>query len=64
MGYGSRIFVNRKQSRTSNLGQILWKKLKLCMTLFSQLPNASPCFELVLQKYYSNKKDTKTLQIL
>lgn len=40
------------------------RKLKSCMTLFSELPNVSDCFLLVLQKYYNNQKDNKTLEIL
>jgi len=40
------------------------KKLRSSMTLFSLLPNVSDCFQLVLQKYYDNKKDDKTLQII
>ncbi|TDX11321.1 DUF1810 domain-containing protein [Flavobacterium sp. S87F.05.LMB.W.Kidney.N] len=40
------------------------RKLKSSMTLFSLLPNSSPCFELVLQKFYNGEVDEKTIQIL
>ncbi len=39
-------------------------KLKSSMTLFSSLPNSNPIFDLILQKFFVGKKDTKTLQIL
>lgn len=40
------------------------KKLKSCMTLFSKLPNALNCFQLVLHKYYDNQRDNKTLVLI
>ncbi|MFA4868844.1 MAG: DUF1810 domain-containing protein [Pedobacter sp.] len=39
-------------------------KLKSSMTLFSQVPNADPVFELVLQKFFNGLKDHITLKIL
>lgn len=39
-------------------------KLKSCMTLFSQVPDADPVFEKVLQKFYNGLKDHITLKIL
>ena len=39
-------------------------KLKSSMTLFSQVPGASPVFEQVLQKFYNGLKDHITLRIL
>ena len=39
-------------------------KLRSCMTLFSQMKNAPKVFEEVLEKYFSGKKDEKTLCIL
>jgi len=40
------------------------RKLKSCMTLFSQIQNADPVFEKVLEKYYNGVKDEKTISIL
>lgn len=40
------------------------RKLRSCMTLFSRLPNTSDCFQLVLQKYFDNKLDDRTLEII
>lgn len=39
-------------------------KLKSSMTLFSQVPNTDPVFELVLQKFFNGLKDHITLKIL
>ena len=39
-------------------------KLKSSMTLFSQVPNTNPVFELVLQKFFNGLKDHITLKIL
>ncbi|MFI3190837.1 calpastatin [Crenothrix sp. D3] len=39
-------------------------KLNSCMTLFAQLPNASPVFSRVIDKYFNGKPDTKTLALL
>ncbi len=39
-------------------------KLKSCATLFASLPNTSPVFEAVLQKFFNGKKDESTLRIL
>lgn len=39
-------------------------KLNSCMTLFAQLPNASPVFSRVIDKYFNGKPDTKTLELL
>jgi uncharacterized protein (DUF1810 family) len=39
-------------------------KLNSCMTLFAQLPNASPVFSRVIDKYFNGKLDTKTLALL
>jgi len=39
-------------------------KLQSCMTLFASLPQTNPVFQLVLEKFFSGKKDTRTLQIL
>ena len=40
------------------------KKLQLSMTLFSLVPNASPVFQAVLDKFFSGQKDEKTIQLL
>jgi len=40
------------------------RKLKSCMTLFSQIQNADPVFNKVLEKYYNGVKDEKTISIL
>lgn len=39
-------------------------KLKSSMTLFAAVPNADPVFDLVLEKFFEGKKDSKTLQII
>jgi uncharacterized protein (DUF1810 family) len=39
-------------------------KLKSCMTLFNGLPDTSPIFKLVLEKFYDGKEDGATLQII
>ena len=46
------------------LGKPDERKLKSCMTLFSQLPNTSDCFQLVLQKYFDNQLHARTLEII
>lgn len=40
------------------------RKLRSCMTLFSLLPNASPCFFHVLKRYYNGERDDRTIEIL
>lgn len=40
------------------------RKLKSCMTLFSQIENTDPIFQKVLEKYYLGLKDDKTIAIL
>ena len=39
-------------------------KFHSCMTLFALAPRAEPLFEQALQKYYSGRKDVKTLELL
>jgi len=39
-------------------------KLNSCMTLFAQLPNASPVFYRVIDQYFNGKPDIKTLALL
>ena len=39
-------------------------KLRSSMTLFAALPNSNPVFEAVLEKFFSGKKDEKTLQLM
>ena len=39
-------------------------KLRSCMTLFSEAPEASPVFEDVLKKFFNGKKDPLTLDLL
>ena len=39
-------------------------KLKSCMTLFSEIAPEVEVFEKVLQKFFSDKKDDKTLKLL
>ena len=40
------------------------RKLKSCMTLFSQIQNTDPIFQKVLEKYYMGFPDDKTIAIL
>ncbi|KLT67401.1 DUF1810 domain-containing protein [Pedobacter sp. BMA] len=39
-------------------------KLKSCMTLFSSLPDASPVFQSVLNKFFNGQQDPQTLKII
>ncbi len=39
-------------------------KLRSCMTLFSQLPNADPVFAAVITKYFNGEGDPQTLALL
>lgn len=39
-------------------------KLKSSMTLFAALPGSNPAFQAVLDKFFSGKKDEKTLQLM
>lgn len=39
-------------------------KLRSSMTLFSSLPATNPVFQKVLDKFFSGKKDEKTLKIM
>ncbi|MDP4283387.1 MAG: DUF1810 domain-containing protein [Bacteroidota bacterium] len=39
-------------------------KLRSSMTLFSSLPNTSPVFQKVLDKFFEGGKDMKTLRII
>ena len=39
-------------------------KLQSSMTLFSLVPNASPVFQTVLDKYFSGQQDEKTKKLL
>ncbi|WP_162426991.1 DUF1810 domain-containing protein [Pontibacter pudoricolor] len=39
-------------------------KLKSSMTLFAAVSDADPVFRKVLEKYFNNQEDTKTLQLL
>lgn len=39
-------------------------KLKSCMTLFSSLKNTNPVFQKVLDEFFNNSKDEKTLEII
>jgi uncharacterized protein (DUF1810 family) len=39
-------------------------KLKSSMTLFAALPGSNPVFQAVLDKFFSGKKDEKTLQLM
>jgi len=34
------------------------------MTLFAALPGSNPAFQAVLNKFFSGKKDEKTLQLM
>jgi len=44
-------------------GNIDSLKLKSSMTLFSLVENASPVFQLVIDKFFSGKKDMNTIRI-
>ena len=39
-------------------------KLKSCMTLFSELENSNPVFQLVLEKYFNCEKDSLTIDLI
>ncbi len=39
-------------------------KLQSCMTLFCSLPNSHSVFQAVLDKFFEEVKDTKTLEII
>lgn len=39
-------------------------KLRSCMTLFNSLPGTSPVFKSVLDKFYDEKEDAATLEII
>ena len=53
---------------SSNASEILGYpddlKLKSCMTLFSEIAPEIEVFDQVLQKFFSGKKDDKTLKLL
>ena len=53
---------------TNNATEVFGKpddrKLKSSMTLFSLVPNASPVFQNVLDKFFDGKRDQRTLGIL
>jgi len=56
------------QLHSSNAVQIFGNidavKLKSSMTLFSLLPNASPVFQKVLNKFFHGEKDDRTIGIV
>ena len=58
--------VFRQQVKTAAeiFGKPDERKLRSCMTLFSQIPNANPIFQKVLEKYYKGLNDDKTISIL
>jgi len=39
-------------------------KLQSSMTLFSLVPNASPVFQAILDKYFSGQQDERTIKLL
>ncbi|NRT16854.1 uncharacterized protein (DUF1810 family) [Flavobacterium sp. 28A] len=45
-------------------GKLDDRKLKSSMTLFSLLIDTNPVFQEVLDKYFSGKKDLKSIEIL
>jgi uncharacterized protein (DUF1810 family) len=40
------------------------RKLKSCMTLFTQVKNTDQTFQKVLDKYFQGNKDEKTMQLI
>ncbi|RYF99406.1 MAG: DUF1810 domain-containing protein [Chitinophagaceae bacterium] len=56
------------QLDTSNATEVMGSpddlKLRSCMTLFSEVPGASPVFQKVLDKFFNGKKDEKTIDLL
>ncbi|PBJ08074.1 DUF1810 domain-containing protein [Flavobacterium sp. ACN6] len=58
--------VFRQQGKTALeiFGKPDDRKLKSCMTLFSQIQNTDPIFQKVLEKYYLGFPDDKTIAIL
>lgn len=58
-------FLNIKNKTALDiLGKPDTRKLKSCMTLFLQVPNASTIFQDVLDNFYDGEQDQKTLEIL
>ena len=55
-------------ARTTSATQIMRSpddfKLRSSMTLFSLVPDADPVFENILKKFFDDKKDPATLQLL
>jgi uncharacterized protein (DUF1810 family) len=54
---------------TNNAGEVFDKqedvdKLQSSMTLFALVPNVSPVFQAVLDKYFSGRQDEKTIELL
>ncbi len=39
-------------------------KLKSCMTLFSQLPQADVLFQKILDKFFNGEKDSQTIHLM
>jgi len=39
-------------------------KLRSCVTLFGQVPNADPVFQQVLDRFYAGQPDARTLELL
>ena len=39
-------------------------KLKSSMTLFSLVPNSSPIFDKILEKFFNNEKDYETIKLI
>lgn len=58
--------VFRQQGKTALeiFGKPDERKFRSCMTLFSQIPNANPIFQKVLEKYYKGLNDEKTISML
>jgi uncharacterized protein (DUF1810 family) len=40
------------------------RKLRSCLTLFSQVPNADPVFQKALNRFYNGVPDPRTLELL
>lgn len=58
------VFFQQGKTALEIFGKPDDRKLKSCMTLFSQIQNTNPIFQKVLDKYYQGIHDDKTIALL